>query len=155
MPSEPDAPLVLVVEDDEAVAAAERDILNDEGYRVAIRPGADVEAVASMQPALVVLDIVIDGAARGWDLLRGLKTDPATTPIPVLVVTAASSREIAAAGSILDAWDCPVLTKPFDIDEFVAAVRTRLLSVHAPESASSPANHLDEGAIDARAMETC
>ena len=137
MPSDPDAPLVLVVEDDEAVAAAERDILTDEGYRVAVLPSADLPTVTQLAPSLILLDVVINGTASGWDLLRALKTDPATTQIPILVVTAASAREIAAVQTELDTWDCTVLAKPFDLDEFVTAARTRLTTSPAGESVDS------------------
>ena len=58
----------------------------------------------------------------GWTLLAALYTDPATTHIPALIVTAANTliRDHAAD---LDRWGCGVVVKPFDLDDFLAAVR--------------------------------
>jgi DNA-binding response OmpR family regulator len=65
---------------------------------------------------------VIGQQPAGWTLLSALYADPVSTRIPALIVTAAGilARDHAAE---LDAWGCGVILKPFDIDEFVAAVR--------------------------------
>ena len=125
MPAEPSAPLILAIEDDAAIRAVYAELLTEEGFRVVswgAIPAEGPAAVAALAPDLVILDLVIGQQPAGWALLAALHADPATTHIPTLVVTAAGplARDHAAE---LDAWGCGVLLKPFDLDEFVAAVR--------------------------------
>ena len=66
------------------------------------------------RPAAVILDILLP-RLNGWDLLAQLKSDPATSEIPVVIV---SMTDEQGAGFALGAAD--FLVKPVD--------RTRLLS---------------------------
>ena len=128
MPVERSAPLILAIEDDAAIRAVYAELLTEEGFRVAAWEAAPAEgpaAVAALGPDLVVLDLMIGQQPAGWSLLAALHADPATADIPALIVTAAGvlAREHAAE---LDAWGCGVLLKPFDLDDFIAAVRNCL-----------------------------
>lgn len=128
MPVEPSTPLILAIEDDAAIRAVYEELLADEGFRVVTWgavPAAGSAVVATLAPDLVILDLVIGQQPAGWTLLAALHDDPATTRIPALIVTAAGLllRDHTAE---LDARGCGVLTKPFDLDDFVAAVRNCL-----------------------------
>lgn len=89
-----------------------RAMLTAEGYDV--REASDgVTALASARedpPAAVVLDLHVPGL-DGRAVLRGLRDDPSTAGVPVIVVTATGSeerRDLAALGA------AGYLTKPFD-----------------------------------------
>jgi DNA-binding response OmpR family regulator len=128
VPVESSLPLILAIEDDAAIRGVYAELLTEEGFRVVTRGEVSDNAlveVAGLAPDLVVLDLVIAQQAAGWELLVALHNDPATTTIPILVVTASGMlvRERAAE---LEEWGCGVLMKPFDVDDLVAAVRACL-----------------------------
>ena len=117
-------PRILVFDDDAAHREIFREILIDEGYDVTVEAVLceSMDDVIRLAPDLIVLDLIFDGQPAGLDFLRRLKAAPATKSIPVLVCTAAGglTEEIQRQ---LTEWECASVTKPFDIDDLVAAVR--------------------------------
>src|SRR6185295_2766808 len=107
---------VLVVEDDRRSANLLRVYLEDAGYAVSVaRDGVEgLELAGRLQPVAVILDILLP-RLNGWDLLAQLKSNPATSEIPVVIV---SMTDEQGAGFALGAAE--FLVKPVD--------RTRLLS---------------------------
>lgn len=95
--------------------------------------GFEVESVADAPetwkvmrrsvPDLVLLDIDLPGGG-GHALLRGLASDRTTAAVPVIVVTAARRSQDRVRALRLGADD--YVTKPFDVDELAARVRTVL-----------------------------
>ena len=81
-------PIVLIVEDDPVTQRLFRHYLTEAGYRTAaIGDGSDViDRVKAIHPAVICLDIRLPGVAD-WEVLRRLKEDPTTAPIPVVVIT--------------------------------------------------------------------
>jgi CheY-like chemotaxis protein len=72
------------------------------------------------RPDLIMLDLnlpLLDGLA----VLRAIKADDALHRIPVVVLTTSSSQHDIAASYGLRAN--AVVTKPIDLDQFVAAIR--------------------------------
>jgi CheY-like chemotaxis protein len=67
-----------------------RRVLEDEQYQVSIlRDGKDAfMQVKSMLPDLLILDLKL-GDMSGQDILKQVKSDPATAEVPVIVYTAA------------------------------------------------------------------
>jgi DNA-binding response OmpR family regulator len=114
------APLVLVVEDDPGTADLLQDLLTDAGYRVLCLDSAlGVHAtVRRLHPAAVVLDLALPYRSGG-SLLGDLKADPATAPVPVIVVSAHTE----ALPSPLAALAAAVIAKPFDATGLLAALR--------------------------------
>jgi CheY-like chemotaxis protein len=114
---------ILVCDDDHALRLILEEFLTDEGYRVTVQASLcdDVEDVIALAPNLIVLDLIFSGRSTGLDFLRRLKTTPATQTIPVLTCTAASVGEEAQRQ--LTTWQCGSITKPFDLDVLIAAVR--------------------------------
>jgi two-component system alkaline phosphatase synthesis response regulator PhoP/two-component system response regulator VicR len=85
--------------------------------------------VAEEHPDLIVLDVMMPGL-DGFGVLRQLKKDPRTEPIPVIMLTAKDDDK-----SVLDGWTKGVhcyLTKPFNPMELLAFVR-RILDFEAEE----------------------
>jgi signal transduction histidine kinase/ActR/RegA family two-component response regulator len=75
-----------------------------------------VELVKRLQPASVVLDILLPGL-DGWQVLESLKADPATAAIPVVVVSILDER---GRGLALGAAE--YLVKPVSREEVLAAL---------------------------------
>ena len=116
-------PHILAIDDEADILEIYVELLTDEGYRVTtdLRPTLDIADVLAVSPDLIVLDLLIQHRDLGSAFLELLRTNPATNRIPVLVCSAATER-ITELEDRLRAWDCRVVTKPVDIDKFLAAV---------------------------------
>lgn len=121
-------PRVLVVEDENDIAALIAYQLTREGFRVeTVGSGTDaLDAVGREIPDLVVLDRMLPGLS-GDEVLGRLKADPATANVPVLVLTAKREQEDRIAGLELGADD--YLTKPFSPRELVLRAQAILRRV--------------------------
>ena len=104
----------LVVEDDPVLAETLRDLLEEEGYAVAVhRNGHEALAALGDPPDLALVDLLLPGL-NGVEVCRWLKTDPRTRQVPVIFITAASPEFLAGW---LDGCPCDaVLHKPFGLD---------------------------------------
>jgi two-component system response regulator MprA len=114
---------ILVVDDDEPIAASLRRALEYEGYRVSVAidgPGA-LGAVAEARPDLVVLDVMLPGI-DGVGVCRRLRADDPA--LLVLLLTARDATADRVAG--LDAGADDYLVKPFAYEELLARVRALL-----------------------------
>jgi DNA-binding response OmpR family regulator len=119
--------LVLVVEDEPAIADVIRRNLAAAGYGVHIEAdGARaLEAVRRMQPAAIVLDIGLPGI-DGVEVCRRLRAEQDWTP--VLFVTARDDEVDRIIGLEMGADD--YVTKPFSPRELVARVTGVLRRAH-------------------------
>jgi DNA-binding response OmpR family regulator len=119
------APLILVVDDDPIILDLLCEVLRDAGYRALPCSSADDAKVllAGDRPALVILDIRMGGPDEGVGLLSALRECAATAALPIIVCSAdiAFLREHE---SDLRARGCDILSKPFDLDDLLARVRT-------------------------------
>jgi CheY-like chemotaxis protein len=81
-------PLVMAVDDDPAALELLDLILKRKGFDVRkVLNGRDVLAIArKLRPDAITLDILLP-EPDGWELLGGLKSDPATSDIPVVIIT--------------------------------------------------------------------
>lgn len=116
-------PIVLVVEDDDALREFLRIALSEEFEVVDAESGeVAMELVRRSMPDVIVLDVMLPGAS-GLDIVRRVRADPALAHIPVLVMTAFSEIEPAEAEA---AGASDFLAKPFDVGELTAAVKELL-----------------------------
>jgi two-component system cell cycle response regulator DivK len=112
---------ILVVEDNRKNMKLLRDVLQATGYRTleASTAGQALTLAIEHGPALVLMDIRLPDM-DGLEALRRLRLDERTASIPVLAITAQAmmgDRErFGEAG--FDGY----LSKPVDIDEFLATV---------------------------------
>ncbi len=114
---------ILVVDDDEQIAAAVRRALAYEGYTVTVAhdgPSA-LESARTKLPDLVVLDVMLPGI-DGIEVCRRLRA--AGDDVAVLMLTARTEVPDRVEG--LDAGADDYLTKPFAYEELLARVRTLL-----------------------------
>ena len=116
-------PRILVVDDDERIAASVRRSLSYDGYDVSVvHDGtAAIDAVRSRPPDLVVLDIMLPGI-DGLEVCRRLRA--AGDDVAVLMLTARSTVPDRVTG--LDVGADDYLVKPFAHEELLARVRSLL-----------------------------
>ena len=115
----------VVVVDDNADMRDYMTRLLERHWRVETHPDGEaaLAAIRNDPPALVVTDVMMP-RLDGFGLLGALRSDPATAPIPVIVVSARAGEESSVEGMERGADD--YLVKPFSALELVARVRANL-----------------------------
>ena len=80
--------MVLIVEDEEGIRDSLRELLQDEGYEVAVACDGNeaVHQLAQRQPALVILDLLLPYMS-GNDVYALMQRSPSLAKVPVLVTT--------------------------------------------------------------------
>ena len=130
---------ILVVEDEEKIARVLELELEYEGYKVTkVIDGLEAfEAYRTGSWALILLDVMLPGLS-GIELLRRIRKNDLHTP--VILLTAKSSVEDKVSGLDLGAND--YITKPFQIEELLARIRTALRIKRTEEE--QPLNENDD-----------
>ena len=100
-----------------------------------------LELAREHAPALVLLDLNLPDVA-GEEILRRLRADGRTADIPVVMVSADATP--SQVGRLLDLGAQGYLTKPFQIDQFLAVIDG--LPVSRPEVAAPVPDPLDPDA---------
>ena len=116
---------VLVVDDDQALTAVMRELLELAGHRV-LTAGSAAAALAAGRresPSLVVLDIHLPDLS-GYEALQQLRAQLGER-LPVLFVSGVRVESYDRAAGLLCGAD-DYLVKPFAADEFIARVRALL-----------------------------
>jgi two-component system, OmpR family, phosphate regulon response regulator PhoB len=137
-------PLVLVVEDEAALAELLRYNLEAEGYEVAgAATGEEAELlIRERPPDLVLLDWMLPGGLSGIELCRRLRAREATARLPIVMLTARGEEDERVRGLALGADDYVV--KPFSLPELMARIRAVLRRAR-PEAV---ANVLSAGGLE-------
>lgn len=124
-------PLILIVDDEEAIIAGLRYRLNHAGYRVigSFNGREGLEIARSVAPDLILLDQCLPELS-GSDLLSLLSSDPETYGIPVVILSGAevSQRDALAAGA------AAFLRKPYRKDELLDLVESLIAQPKSLES---------------------
>ena len=110
---------VLVVEDEDAVGDVVADVLTDEGYDVRrARNGREaLNVLVGWVPQVILLDLMMP-EMDGWAFRARQRQLATAAAVPVIVLSGA--REARARAAELGAVEA--LSKPFDLDEVIAAV---------------------------------
>jgi len=118
-------PLVLVVEDEPAIATAVAHRMRAEGWTAEIAGDGitAVEIALRLVPDVVVLDVMLPGL-DGLEVCRRIQAEH---PIPVIMLTARDDETDMLVGLGVGADD--YLTKPFSMRELVARTRSLLRRV--------------------------
>lgn len=116
---------ILIVDDIPEHIAFAGAILKNEGYKVyAVTDGLSaLEFLKSRRPDLIMLDIRMEGM-DGLELCRKIKSDSETADIPVIFLTAETSRDVIRQG--FECGGCDYVVKPFIPEEYLARVKTHL-----------------------------
>jgi|SRR5262245_36187175 len=122
---------ILVVEDNPNLASVTRKFLALEGFvprMAANRNELIAELRKTPPPDLMLLDIVLPDA-DGFEVLALVRRHPALQALPVILLTARTTREDVMRGLVLGADG--YITKPFEFDILVAAMKA-VLGLDAP-----------------------
>ncbi|MFC2031045.1 response regulator [Chloroflexota bacterium] len=116
---------ILVVEDDPVLLHVISSILEGEGHRV-LETSDGLAALSVLQessPHLILSDVMMPGL-DGFALYRQVRANPIWSQIPFIFLTGKDHRNDIRHGMELGADD--YLTKPFELEELLAAVKVRL-----------------------------
>ncbi len=126
--------LIYVVEDEAAIRELESYALEKNGYEVRCFEDANAfyDALRQQTPDLILLDLMLPGD-DGLTILGKLRGDPATSGIPVIIISAKTTELDRVKGLDLGADD--YMCKPFSVLEMLSRVRARLRGTRAGGSA--------------------
>jgi CheY-like chemotaxis protein len=116
----------LVVEDDEQLAKLVRTYFQMEGFEVRLaanRSEINAGLRQTPRPDVILLDVVLPDI-DGFDVLARIRSHEAVRDIPVIMMTGKATREAVLAG--LQRGADGYVTKPFNIDSVVSAVKSVL-----------------------------
>jgi DNA-binding response OmpR family regulator len=136
--------LILVVDDEANILDLTRLYLERDGYRVedAMDGQQALEKIDSLEPALVILDIMLP-EVDGFEVCRRVRAE---SDVPIIMLTARDDDVDKIVGLELGADD--YVTKPFNPRELVARVKAILRRAEgAPRRDDSPL-HVGDLTID-------
>lgn len=112
---------VLVVDDDETIRLIVAAILEDQGHTVTRAANGDEALIVARLgwPEVIITDVVMP-VMDGFELVARLKADPATAPIPVIVMT--SLEDCGARQRALESGAEDFVAKPVDATELAVRV---------------------------------
>ena len=118
-------PSILIVDDVPANLNLLTSILKQRGYKVRPAPSGSLalEAARHAPPDLILLDIHMP-EMDGFEVCRRLKAEEALDEIPVLFISALTETKDKIHA--FDAGGVDYITKPFQVEEVLARVRTHL-----------------------------
>ena len=110
-------------------------MLRHHGYRVvdAADGSTGLAAVRAERPDLVITDVLMP-VMDGYELVRQLRLDPATSGIPVVFFTGHYGESEARALALSSGVSC-VLTKPVTPEQLIATVRRCIAAPSSSEGA--------------------
>ncbi|MHC4455079.1 MAG: response regulator [Planctomycetota bacterium] len=133
---------VLVVDDTEAnidilVAA----LASEYEVTVAMDGSSALETVNNDPPDLILLDIMMPDM-YGYEVCRRIKSEPKTSGIPIIFITSMNEVQNKTMGLELGAVD--YITKPFEVMEVKARVKTHLSLILARRELANQNIFLEE-----------
>jgi diguanylate cyclase (GGDEF)-like protein len=121
----PESDLIIVVDDDADIARFVQMNLEVEGFTVIVAPDGleALRLVAEQRPDLAVVDLMMPNI-DGLELTRRLRSNPMTSAMPIIMLTAKGLTVDKVIGLTAGADD--FIIKPFDTMELVARIRSTL-----------------------------
>ncbi len=116
---------ILLIEDDTALRENTAELLELSDYKVITSPNGKVGIVKAKEekPDIIVCDIMMP-EVDGYGVLEALANDKTTNQIPFIFLSAKTEHKEIRKGMDLGADD--YLTKPFDEEELLSAIESRL-----------------------------
>ncbi len=127
---------ILIVDDEKDITNLISYNLEREGFSTIKAFNGDkvIAIIKSQKPDLIILDLMLPGM-NGLDICKGIRADPDTAHLPVIMLTAKGDEMDKIIGLEIGADD--YMTKPFSVKELVARVRTILRRAHEREKPST------------------
>ena len=140
-------PLIVVVEDEQAIQDVIAYNLRREGYEVLLAGHGNegLALIQSKRPALVILDLMLPGI-DGLSICQQLRADPKTRSIPLMILSAKEEESDIVICLSLGADD--YLAKPFSPREMLARVKALLRRANTSRSVSDDYIQVGPLAID-------
>ena len=140
--------LILIVDDTPMNIQLLGNILSKEGFRLAVATGGRqaLSIAAKKLPDIILLDIMMPDM-DGFEVCKQLKENAETAHIPVMFLSAKTATEDKVRGFQLGGAD--YITKPFEVPEVLARVKTHLNLKFAMERIH-PYSHDLENMLEAR-----
>ena len=118
---------VLVVDDDPDFVDAVKSVIEKGGYQVDVAyDGKEgLEKVSQSKPDLIILDVMMP-VMDGYKACKKLKADPATSEIPIIMLTAVASRVASSTYSHRDMLESDVedyMPKPVEPEELLERIK--------------------------------
>lgn len=134
---------VLVVDDTIESLHYLAELLTQDGYRVrtALNGETALWSAASRAPDLVLLDIRMPGL-DGFEVCSQLKSNPATSSVPIIFLSAQDDLADKMMGFRLGATD--YITKPFEAEEVLLRVKTHVGMARVAKQLQSANQSLEE-----------
>lgn len=126
---------IVVINDDPAILQLFDDLLSEEGYRVTLdnfqRQTTELlQVIRDLQPDMVIMDFIIGGEPKGWQLVQATQMDRSVRDIPVIICTGAV-KQVTELSAHLDSLGVHVVIKPFDIDHLIEVIDKVWLSLES------------------------
>ena len=125
--------LIMIIEDEEALALMLKYNLEKEGYDVWVeaRGNKAIAEIEKRQPSVILLDWMLPELS-GVDICKLIRSKPDIKNIPVIMLTAKGEEEYKIKGLSAGADD--YVTKPFSVPELLARVKTQLRRAPEPQT---------------------
>src|SRR5262249_45480848 len=125
---------VIIVEDDEDIADSVRYNLEREGFRARIADTGEsaLDRILRRRPDLILLARNLPRMS-GFELCSRLRSEAATSRVPILMLTARGQESDKVLGLNLGADD--YITKPFSMRELMARINAVLRRPNRPDAA--------------------
>lgn len=116
---------ILLIEDDPVLRENTEELLELSNYQVTTAPNGKIGLNTALEtvPDIIVCDIMMP-ELDGYGVLEGLSKSENTKYIPFIFLSAKTERKDVRKGMDLGADD--YITKPFEEDELISAIESRL-----------------------------
>ena len=116
---------VLLIEDDMALRENTAELLELSNYEVTTAPNGriGIDLAIANPPQIVVCDIMMP-EVDGYGVLEALSSNPSTSHIPFIFLSAKTEHKEIRKGMDMGADD--YLTKPFEEEELISAIESRI-----------------------------
>jgi two-component system phosphate regulon response regulator PhoB len=131
-------PLIVIINDDAALATMLADLLTTAGYQTqwCQRGSAAYGLIQHAQPDLVLLDIQMEQLDTGWRVLDTIRSDPTLHTLPVLICST-YAENVVKAQARGDPW-CAAWPIPFAPVRFLALIQHFLARERSGPSGIAP-----------------
>lgn len=114
---------IIFIEDEEALQKSLTKVLEIEGFNVisAYDGQSGIETVEKEMPDLILLDLILP-KIDGFEVLKRIKTTPATKEIPVIILT--NLEQIQSVDKLIEYGPLNYLVKAnYNLDEIVEKIK--------------------------------